>query len=537
MSRKRTIAVLAGIMLAVLLSSLDQTIVGTAMPRIIAELGGLNMYTWVATAYMLTSTTGLPIFGKLSDMYGRRWFYIGGVSLFMVSSALCGLSQNMTMLVICRGLQGLAGGMMMANAMAIIGDIFPPSERGKYQGLLMSMFGIASIVGPTAGGWLTDNLSWQWVFYVNLPIGAFAVLVLFVALPKYAESLVKRQVDYLGATALILAVVPLLLALVWGGQDYPWASAQIIGLLIFSGVMLIAFVFIEEKAAEPIIPLHVFKNSIFAISAASGFFLSIGMFGAIMFLPLYIQAVQGNTATNSGIVLTPMMLTVVISSIIAGQLVSRTGRYRLLAIGGSAIVSLGIWFFSTMNVSTTNEEVVRNMVIAGIGLGLTMPIFIIAVQNAFPQNMLGVVSSGLQFFRGIGGAVGMAVMGTILANIMIDQMTRKIPPALAEMMPAGLNSGLGELQALLDPDNMAKLQAVFDKLGPNGQDLLNQFTIAVRESMANAIQHVFFIGFILVVASTILVLFLKELPLRKTKHLPEDKGAKEMETSRAHGQD
>src|SRR5438105_9514697 len=357
-SRQRLVSILIGVLLGMLLASLDQTVVGTALPRIVANLGGLDHYAWVVTAFLLASTVSVPVWGKLSDIYGRRTFFILGMVIFLVGSALAGTSQNMTELIIYRGIQGLGAGGMMPIALAIIGDLFPPAERGKWQGLFVAVFGLSAIIGPTLGGWITDNWGWRWVFYVNMPVGIIAILTAGFVLPK----LVTRRehiIDYLGSVTLVAGTVPLLLAFSWAGTQYAWDSWQIIGLFAFSVVMLIIFVLIETRAAEPIISPRLFKNSIFVVSVIATFLVSAAMFGAILYLPLFVQGVLGDSATNSGIVLTPMMIGFMISSIVGGQLLSRTGRYKILAMGGFIVGAVGMFLLSRMTVSTSEEEVVR----------------------------------------------------------------------------------------------------------------------------------------------------------------------------------
>src|SRR6266702_2014394 len=366
-SRERLILILIGVMLGMLLAALDQTIVGTALPRVVANLGGLEHYAWVATAYLLASTVSIPIYGKLSDIYGRRTFFIGGMVIFLAGSALAGTSQDMTQLIIYRGIQGLGAGAMMPIAMAIIGDIFPPAERGKWQGLIVAVFGLATIVGPTLGGWITDNWGWRWVFYVNMPVGVLAILTAGFVMPKLV---IHRQhiIDYLGVVTLVAGTVPLLLAFSWAGTQYAWGSWQIISLFTFSVVMLIIFVLIEMRAVEPIISPRLFKNSIFVVSVIATFLVSAAMFGAILYLPLFVQGVLGDSATNSGIVLTPMMLGFMASSIVGGQLLSRTGRYKFLAMVGFIVGAVGMFLLSRMSTGTSEGEVVRNMLITGLGI-------------------------------------------------------------------------------------------------------------------------------------------------------------------------
>jgi EmrB/QacA subfamily drug resistance transporter len=511
LSRGRLIAILIGVMLGMLLAALDQTVVGTALPRIVANLGGLEHYAWVATAYLLASTVSIPIYGKLSDIYGRRIFFISGMVIFLIGSALSGTSQNMTQLIIYRGIQGLGAGAMMPLAMAIIGDIFPPSERGKWQGLITSVFGLATILGPILGGTITDNWGWRWVFYVNMPIGVIAILTAGIVMPR-ALRRVQHTIDYVGAAALIGFAVPLLLAFSWAGTQYDWGSWQIIGLFIFSVVMLVAFIFIELRAAEPIISPRLFKNSIFLVSTIAMFMLSAGMFGAILYLPLFVQAVTGSSATNSGVVLTPMMLGFMFSSIVGGQILSRTGRYKILAIFGFIVAAIGMFLLSRMSATTSNGLISLNMIVTGLGIGVMMSLFTIVVQNAFPFRQLGQVTAGLTFFRSIGSTMGVAVMGSIMTNGFQSALQTNLPPALAKSVPPSLQNP----QVLLDPTVLSSLQRSFAAQGAQGLTLFHVFFEAVKVSLASAIDSVFFLGFIVMLLGLISVLFLREIPLRKS---------------------
>ncbi len=514
-SRQRLVLIIIGVLLGMLLASLDQTIVGTALPRIVAELGGLDHYAWVVTAYLLASTVSIPIYGKLSDIYGRRPFFIGGMIIFLAGSALAGTSQNMTQLILYRGIQGLGAGAMMPIAMAIIGDVFPPAERGKWQGLIVAVFGLSSIVGPTLGGWITDNWGWRWVFYVNMPVGAIAILTAGFVLPK-AVRYVKHKIDYLGAITLIAGAVPLLLAFSWAGTQYPWGSWQIIGLFIFSAVMLATFIWLETRTAEPIITPQLFKNSIFLVSAIAMFMVSAGMFGAILYLPLFIQGVIGDSATNSGVVLTPMMLGFMFSSLVGGQILSRTGRYKILAICGFIVAALGMFLLSRMVATTAEGEVVRNMIITGLGIGVMMSLFTIVVQNAFPFRQLGEVTATLTFFRSIGSTIGVAVMGTIMTNNFQTEFQNNLPETLKRLVPPGGLTQLQNPQILLSPQAVAAIQHRFAAFGPQGAVLFQQLVHAMRVSLSTAITNVFFLGFIIMLLGLFSVLFLREIPLRKS---------------------
>src|SRR5215471_342931 len=498
LSRGRIFSILVGVLLGMLLAALDQTIVGTALPRVVAQLGGLDHYAWVVTAYLLASTVSIPIWGKLSDIYGRRTFFILGMVIFLIGSALAGTSQNMTELIIYRGIQGLGAGAMMPIAMSIIGDLFPPSERGKWQGLIVAVFGLASIIGPTLGGWITDNWGWRWVFYVNMPVGVIAILTAGFAFPRTVLR-VQHTIDYLGATTLVAWAVPLLLAFSWAGTQYAWNSWQIIGLFSVAALMLLLFVLIELQAAEPIITPRLFKNSIFLISVIAMFLVSAGIFGVIIYLPLFVQGVLGQSATNSGVVLTPMMLAFIFSSIVGGQLLSRTGRYKILAICGFIIAAVGMFLLSRMSVSTSEGEVVRNMIVTGLGIGVMMSLFTIVVQNAFPYKQLGEVTASITFFRSIGSTIGVAVMGTIMTNGFQNAMQSNIPALLKRLVPADRLAQLENPQLLLAPDVVAKIQHEFAALGPQGLVIFRQLMGAIQLSLSTAITNVFFLGFIIMI--------------------------------------
>ena len=404
---------------------------------------------------------------------------------------------------------------MMPIAMAIIGDIFSPADRGKWQGLIVAVFGLASIVGPTLGGWITDNWGWRWVFYVNMPVGVIAIITAGFVMPKL---ITRRQhiIDYLGVVTLIAWTVPLLLAFSWAGTQYPWGSWQVIGSFIFSAVMLVVFILVEMRAAEPIISPKLFKNSIFTVSTIATFLVSAGMFGAILYLPLFVQGVLGNTATDSGLVLTPLMLGFMFSSIVGGQLLARTGRYKILAMIGFTIAAIGMFLLSRMTPNTSQGEVIRNMIITGLGIGVMMSLFTIVVQNAFPYRQLGEVTATLTFFRSIGSTMGVAVMGTIMINTFQNTLQSNIPAALTRVIPADRLAQLENPQLLLSPDVVAKIQHSFAALGPQGLSLFRQLMVAIQTSLSTAITSVFFLGFILMVVGFITVLFLKEIPLRKS---------------------
>ena len=516
LERRQVFITLGGVMLAMFLSSLDQTIVGTALPRIIADLKGFEHYTWVATAYLLTSTAMVPIVGRLTDMYGRKWFYIGGITIFLLGSALCGLSQNMTQLILFRGLQGIGAGVMMTNAFIVIGDLFPPSERGKYVGLTMAVFGLSSIIGPLLGGFITDHISWHWIFYVNLPLGIPVIAAFIRFFPDIQPMRVKHQIDYLGIAALVLAVVPLIMGLSWGGV-YDWRSLHVIGSLAASAVMVVVFVVIESRAKEPILPLYIFRSQVVVISIFARFCLGVGMFGVIIFIPLFFQFVLGQSATNSGIVLMPTMLGMVIGSTLSGQAVSRLGgHYRIQAVIGLAILAVGMYMMSRMTPETTYSRAVVNTAVTGVGLGIAMPLFVIAVQNAVPYRIMGVATSSIQFFQSIGQAVGLAVFGSIMANRFASNVTGN-EFVLSLHLPENTLSALAKNpEALVDKGAMEQLQTMFSQFGENGPALAQQFTVVLKSALATAITDVFVIGTVVIVVALIVTLFLKEVPLRRS---------------------
>ena len=428
-------------MLAMFVGALDQTVVGTAIPRIIAELKGFEHYAWVTTAYMLTSTLGVPVFGKLSDIYGRKYFYIAGILTFLVGSWLCGFAQSMEQLVAFRGLQGVGAGISEGLAFAIIGDIFPPARRGRMQGIFGAVFGLASIIGPTLGGWLTDTLSWRWTFYVNLPVGLAALGMLWFYFPFFEpDASVRRKIDWLGVVTLLGSTTPFLLALSWGGHDYPWGSPVINGLFL-AALIFALFVFIEIRQArtggEPVLPLELFQNPIYTVGVATTVVIGFGMFGTILYIPLFVQGVLGTSATASGSVLWPLMGGMLTASIGTGQLVQRFGRYKWFGVAGLAIMTSGMLLNAQMSVDTSYWTAARNMVVLGFGMGMTFPVFSLAVQNAVPYRVMGIAMSSMQFFHTLGGMMGTAILGAFMTNTFSPEFETRARPALTSA-PAGL---------------------------------------------------------------------------------------------------
>lgn len=514
--KRQVVLTMAGVMLAMLLASLDQTIVGTAMPRIITDLGGFDQYIWVTNAYLIATTVTVLVAGKLSDLYGRKWVLASGIIIFLAGSALCGFSDNMTQLIAFRGLQGIGAGSIMGLAFIIIGDLFSPKERGKYAGLLSGVFGISSVIGPTMGGFITDNFSWEWVFFINIPLGLIIVGLLVFFFPHLRPDFKKPRIDYAGIITLSLFIVPMMLALSWGGGEYEWTSGTIIGLFSFSAVMLAIFLWVENRAQEPIMPLWIFKKSIVSVSSFAVFIVGFGMFTSIIMVPLYFQGVLGTTASASGTFLTPMMLGVVGGAFVSGQLLSRAGgHYRIQGASGIAIMALGMFLLTRMTVETSNATAIMNIIVTGIGLGVTMPLYQIAVQNAVPHSVLGVATSTNAFFRSVGGAFGLAIAGSVLNSSFLSGFTSRLPDSVTAIIPEEqLKTIASNPQALVSAEAQSELQAIFANLGEQGAAMYNQLLEALRGALNSALVDVFVVAFIALLIAFGVSLFIKQIPLR-----------------------
>jgi EmrB/QacA subfamily drug resistance transporter len=514
MARGRLVLLLLAVELGMLLAALDQTIVGTAMPHILADLNGFEHYTWVSTAYLLAATVMVPIYGKLSDIYGRRIFFLGGMALFLLGSALSGASQNMTQLIAFRALQGLGGGAIMPIVQAIIGDVFPPAERGKWQGMTIGVWGLATIFGPPLGGWITDTWTWRWVFYINLPLGFAAMLVAALALPRHTQRRAHR-IDYAGAASLVVTASALVLAFSLAGGMYSWTSPQILGLFTIALVGGLVFCLIERRAAEPIIRLDGFRNGVFTISVITTFLISAALFGTLLYMPLFLQGVQGQSAAASGAFATPLMIGVIVSGVVGGQVIARTGHYKVQAILGAALAALGMFLLSRMTATTSEAEIILYMVVLGLGIGASMTIFTVVVQSAFPKARLGQVTSNLQFFREIGGVVGLAILGSVMTARFQTHFEAALPPALSQSIPAKELGLLENPQLLLSPDAVARIQQVFAAHGAAGDALFAQLMETIRVGLAQAISDVFLVGTLLIALGLVATLFLREIPLRR----------------------
>ncbi len=500
----------AGALLALFVAAVNSTLVSTALPRIVSDLGGFHELSWVFTAYMLTSTVSSPIWGKLSDAWGRKGFLVGGVLLFIVTSLAAGMAQNMTQLIISRGIQGLGGGMLMACGFTLVGDMFTPAERGRIQGLFTGVFGVASVVGPLIGGFLTDTLSWRWAFYANIPVAVVALPVLVKVLPNVRQPTVGR-IDLFGAAALSGACVPLLLAFVWAGTRYEWGSSPIVTLFAVSVVMAAVFAVVESRSRDPIMPLHLFGNSTYRSTVVISFLSGFGMFGAITYVPLFVQGVIGVSATGSGTVTSPMMIGMVVSSVIAGNVVSRSGSYKALCVGGMAFMATGLALLSTLGADATRLEATAFMILVGFGLGAVMPILTVAAQNAVELRYLGVVTSNLQFYRSIGGTIGVAVLGTILNNQLVAN-TPAPNPRLAALPPA-ITDRLRDPQALVNPQIRQSLEQALTRI-PGGDAILASSLEGLRLSLAESLHWTFLLGALVAAVGFLASLLLKDVPLR-----------------------
>jgi EmrB/QacA subfamily drug resistance transporter len=471
---RQTLLAFAGVMLGMLVAALNQTIVVTALPTIVSDLGGANHYSWVFSAYMLGATVTVPVYGRLSDIYGRRRFFVLGIVVFVAGGVVGATAGSMTQLIAARAIQGLGAGALIPLAVIVIGDLVPPSERGRWQGLTGATFGLASVLGPFTGGWIVDHTSWRWVFLASMPVALVALAVGWRTLRIPTHPDVSRKVDWLGAALLMSGASIALLATVWGGTEYPWGSPQIVALYAIGALLLGAFAWQERRVETPIVPVRLFRRRTFTLANMAAFSVGVSMFGSIMFVPLFVQGAIGASATNSGVVLTPLMLSLMTSSVASGQIVSRTGRYRWALLTGPIVIGAGSFLLSSLDATSSTRSALLATVVLGFGLGLILQNLVLVVQNTSPPRALGAATGATQFFRSVGGTIGVTVMGAILTA----------------GLPAGTESSLGQVGAAGD-------------------------TLAARQTLADAIHPVFMVGMPLMAITLLIVSMIPEVPLRR----------------------
>jgi EmrB/QacA subfamily drug resistance transporter len=518
--RRETIFTMIGVLSVVFLAMLDQTIVGTAMPHIVADLQGFDLITWVSTAYLLTSTVPIPIYGKLSDLFGRKPIMLFGIVVFLTGSALSGAAQSMDQLIAFRAFQGLGAAALEPMAITIIGDLFPPRERGKWQGVSGSIYGLAAILGPLAGGWITDNASWRWVFYINLPIGILAMLVLIFLMPTLRHRVGQVRIDYIGAALLILGTVPLLLGFTLAGNQFAWFSPQIISLFGGAVVILVVFVFysarLEYLGREPIFEPGLIKNSvrIYGVSLLVTVIFGISLYGTAFAIPLFAQGVLGTSATNSGLILMPFMLTAIGGSVLSGLALTLTGSYKWVAILGVVIDIVGTLMLVRLDASSSYTQLLMAMLVLGLGVGSGLAVYTTAVQNVYPKK-IGEASSTLVFFRQLGGTIGLAAMGSVLVSSYVPAFHAALPETLRHFLPANILGAFDNPLILLSSDALSHIRAGFAGYGAHGTAAFDTLIQAVKMGLEQSVHNVFVLSLMIILIGLIAVFFLKEIPLRK----------------------
>ncbi|MEU8218189.1 MDR family MFS transporter [Micromonospora taraxaci] len=502
LNRQQIRLLMLGLMTGMLLAALDQTIVGTALPTIVGELGGINHYSWVVTAYLLASTASTPLYGKMADLYGRRPVFLFSIGTFLVGSLLAGLSQNMTQLIITRGIQGLGAGGLLTLAFTIISDVVSPRERGRYQGLFGAVFGISSVAGPLVGGYFAET-DWRWIFYINVPLAVLAIVVCYHVMRLIPFERRDHSIDWLGAGLLVAGVSALLLALSWGGNEYAWGSGVIISLFVVGAVLGVLFVLQEARVAEPILPLRLFRSATFALANSALLIIGLVMFGSIIFIPLYLQIVKGASPTRSGLLMLPMMAGIIITSILTGRAMTRIGRYKWFPVAGSVTLLVGMFLFTRLEVTTSLWVAFGFMVVIGVGLGLCMQSLILAVQNAVSVRDLGAGTSSATFFRSLGGSFGVAILGTVLSSRLTSGLADRLPGAIAQLPPqeqAAVAASGGSNISINDPATILALP------GP--------VRAAIQGAFVDALDMVFLTAGVIAILAVVVTLTLPNTQLR-----------------------
>ncbi|WP_309479467.1 MDR family MFS transporter [Brevibacillus agri] len=535
LTEKKKVTIMIAIITAMFFSAINQTIIGVAMPRIIAKLGGMDYYSWAITIYLLTSTVASVLVGKLSDIYGRKPFILAGIGLFSIGALLSGFSATIFQLIAYRAIQGAGAGIIMSTAFTAMGDLYEPRERAKWTGVMSAVFGVSSVAGPLLGGYIVDHLDWHWVFWIFLPIGLIAFTLILLHFPQ-VEKRQGESVDYFGSLFLTTTIVPMLLAFSWAGEGlhkYAWGSWQILGLLAVTVVSLLVFLWVETRVKTPVLPLGLFKNSIFTVSNLVGFFLNAGMMGAIIYVPFFVQGVKGISPTMAGYVAMPMSIAMLVTSALAGQLMTKTGKYKKMAISGLLVMTLGMVLMYFMVPTTPIYLLVLYMIVLGLGMGIAMPVFSLTVQNAVAPQELGVATATSQLFRNLGGTIGIAVMGSVMSASMsakMNQLSATMSQGAASM-PA--DPALAEkLSLFTNPQNLLdqpKIEAALHSLPPESQTVFAHMLDTIREAMSYGITTTFLTGAIVAGFAVVIALFLKEIPLR-SQNKPEQKKSSEKET-------